>query len=429
MNSSTNTSSISEEIPSRFSSTSAGSLLTNFGLLTLGGILLLSVWYGQSAIAILLSLVLGMAAVAKLWSRVCLVNVQGQRSISERRIFPGENTELKWQIINRKILPLPWVQIEDEIPQEIAPDTLPQSTDRPRFRLFARSSSLLWYRKVSWKCSLQGQKRGYYPLGPVLVSSGDIFGFYPRWAKILLQDSIIVYPKIFPLDQLQLPSLHPLGETRTERRIFQDPARTIGVRDYRPQDSLKSIHWKATARQQGLQVKVFEPTTTLKIAIFLAIDSFSGYGFFNEEDFEFGISVAASIAHDGLERSNPVGIFSNTRLADSGQEATIPLTGSRDHIMGILEALAKVTPHFSIPFETFLQRERSNLPFGTTLILIFSKLPENLAWLLNELREAGYKTLVLQIGGEKEANVEQAFSSPSITRLFHMNQEPSGIQL
>ena len=85
---------------------------------------------------------------------------------------------------------------------------------------------------------------------------------------------MIVYPKIFPIAHLGIPSLHPLGETIAERRIFEDPIRVIGVRDYNPRDSRRHIHWKATARRQELQVKVFEPTTTLKVAIFLAIDSF-----------------------------------------------------------------------------------------------------------------------------------------------------------
>ena len=40
--------------------------------------------------------------------------------------------------------------------------------------------------------------------------------------------------------------------------------RTVGVRDYRPGDSPRRLHWKATARAPGqaLQVKLFEPTTT-----------------------------------------------------------------------------------------------------------------------------------------------------------------------
>ena len=44
-----------------------------------------------------------------------------------------------------------------------------------------------------------------------------------------------------------------------------DPLRTVGVRDYHPEDSFRHLHWKATARAQQLQVRVFEPTTVTQL--------------------------------------------------------------------------------------------------------------------------------------------------------------------
>jgi len=390
----------------RFSSQPAGYLLSRFGLLALLAGLLLAAWYGQVVIVVLLGLVLSAAGLAKLWSRFSLVGVSCQRMLSEQRVFPGEHIELRLRLVNRKLLPLPWIQMDDEIPLEFSSDIPLAASNRLGLGFLSKSAALLWYTRVSWKQRLSCNKRGYYQLGPITLTAGDIFGFYPRSVTEPLVDHVIVYPKIFPIEHLGIPSLHPLGETIAEWRIFEDPIRVIGVRDYNPRDSRRHIHWKATARRQELQVKVFEPTTTLKVAIFLAIDSFeTRQGEVHaEEGFELGISTAASIASYLTERRSAVGLFVNSRLADSGQPVALLPASSTGQLVEILEALAKVTPSSSSPFEEFLQAERTTLPWGTTLVFILYRPSRFLTELLVGLKESGHKLLVFQIGDDIEGS-------------------------
>jgi len=400
------------------SSQPVGYLLGRFGLLAMLAGLLLAAWNGQIVIVILLGLILAAAGLAKLWSCLSLVGIHCQRLISEQRVFPGEYVELKLRVVNRKLLPLPWIQVDDEIPFGFAPDTSLAPGNRPGFGSLSKAAALLWYTGVSWRHRLYCNKRGYYILGPITVTSGDIFGFYPRSITKPLIDHIIVYPKIFPIAQLGIPSLYPLGETKAERRIFEDPTRVIGVRDYTPHDSLRHIHWKATARHQNLQVKVFEPTTTLNVALFLAIDSFKHDVVHNEEDFELGISIAASIANYVTEQGSPVGLFVNTHLADSGQPVRIPPGSGTNQLVSILEALAKVTPHSTGSFEEFLEGEQVGLPWGTTLIFILSQPSKSLTRLLTNLKETGYKLLVLQVGNQGRDRIDY-------TVIWHHVRHPS----
>lgn len=106
----------------RFSSQPAGYLLSRPGLLALLAGLLLAAWYGQVVIVVLLGLVLSAAGLAKLWSRFSLVGVSCQRMLSEQRVFPGEHIELRLRLVNRKLLPLPWIQMDDEIPLKLSSD-------------------------------------------------------------------------------------------------------------------------------------------------------------------------------------------------------------------------------------------------------------------------------------------------------------------
>jgi len=413
----------------RFSSQPVGYLLDRFGLLAMLAGLLLAAWIGQVVIVILLGLFLSAAGLARLWSRLALVGVRCQRFLSEQCVFPGEYIELKLRVVNRKPLPLPWLQVEDEIPVGFAPDVSLTPGDRPGFGFLSKAAALLWYTGVNWRQRLYCNKRGYYRLGPITVTSGDIFGFYPRSTTEPLMDYVTVYPKIFPITKLDVPSLYPLGEVRAERRIFEDPTRVIGVRDYSTHDSLRHIHWKATARHQNLQVKVFEPTTTLKVALFLVIDSFQHDGAYGEEDFELGVSTAASVANYVIEQGNAVGLFSNTRLADSGQPVRIPPGSGTGQLVNILTALAKVTADAGCPFEELLHSEQRGLPWGTTLIFILSRPSESISGLLAGLRESRHKLLVMQVGNQAGDRAEHVVSwhnvgSPSDLMQFGSGQAP-----
>jgi uncharacterized protein (DUF58 family) len=382
----------------RISTHPAGILLSNFGLITAAILLLLAAWAGQTVIVILLGLGLAAAGLARFWSYFSLRGVSCERYLNERRTFPDGTLDLKLKVFNRKILPLPWLQVSDEVPAGFTLDLPAGPGTRPGFELISKSTSILWYSAVSWKCRLLCQKRGYYALGPLTVTSGDIFGFYPRTAVEKAEDHIIVYPKIYGLADLAIPSLFPLGEAKLEKRIFEDPSRLIGIRDYSPGDSLRRIHWKASARHQELQVKIYEPTTSLRAAIFLAIDSFQNNGIWNYEDEEAGISFAASLSNYLIEKKSQVGLWTNSRLADTGEPGRIPLRSGVDHLVQVLEALAKVVSVSSGPFVEFFQNERNNLHSGTTLIFIFGQLPDRLKEVLSDLKASGYKVLVFQAG-------------------------------
>lgn len=385
------------DTPTKITSQAAGYLLNWPGLLAMAGILVLAAWNGQAPIVVLTSLLFSSAGLAKLWSHLSLARISCRRQLSERRVFPGEKINVKLQVANRKPLPLPWIQVDDEIPQALGgASTL--SGERPGSVLIRRSAAMLWYSSVKWKYELPCLKRGYYPLGPTVISSGDIFGLYSRSLKTAMEDHVIVYPRIFPVGRLPIPSQQPLGESRSEYRVFQDPTRPIGVRDYQHGDSLRHVHWKASARLQALQVKIFEPTTTFKVALFLSVDSFTANGSFNEDAFELGISVAASLAHHVVEQGSPAGVFVNTRGVDSDQPVSLVPSGSRDQLTSILEALAKVTASSSGPFEHFLENEQKVLHAGTTVALIFANPPETLPLLLHSLKENGFKLLLFVIG-------------------------------
>ncbi len=380
----------------RYSTESVGLLLGKFGILVLFIGFLFAAWAGQIIVTIILGMAIAAGGLTWLWSRWSLKGVTCSRELAATRAFPGESLIIRMQLTNRKILPMPWVEIEQDIPLALNPGA-EDLASHPGFGLMAKSVSLLWYSKTAWSADMHCTRRGYYKLGQVMVTSGDVFGFHTRWMYMTPEEDIIVYPRIFPIESLNVPSSYPLGEANADRMIFEDPARIMGVREYSPGDSMKLIHWKASARQQSLQVKVLEPTTSIEAAIFLSLDSFLDAGV-TEDDYEYGISAAASIAKYMLDKGNPTGFFTNSRLADSGLPARI-LPGDTSHqLVSILEALAKVTKTRTVNFNEFLDVEHKRLPWGTAIVLVAYNIDASQKQNLSRIKEAGYRVLVYQTG-------------------------------
>ena len=378
----------------RESSNAAGPLLSLPGVVVLAAVLVLAAWHRQPGVLLLAGLFVSLAALSGLWSRLSLVGVRLERHIDGTRRFPGEAFACRLRLVNRKPLPLPWVQVETRLPPGFSEATAGQAPGAA----VRRTASLLWYRSVTWTLSIACTQRGVYPLAPPTVASGDMLGLYPRRRTAGPAEELIVYPRIFPVDPHLIPSVQPMGELPAARRLFRDPTHTIGVRAYDRRDSLRLIHWKATARRGELQVRVPAATTAFTVALFLDVGSFATDGLPAEADFETAVSAAGSIAAALSERGNPVGLFVNTRLTGTGQPAVIPPGAAPGRLTDILETLARVTGRCSRPFDAFLEDQKRLLRAGTTVVCLVGRPHPELPAMVAGLGRAGLKRLVLLIG-------------------------------
>ena len=182
-----------------------------------------------------------------------------------------------------------------------------------------------WYERVRRRYRLTAERRGAYDFGPVLLSSGDIFGFRTRLLEVPTQQTVLVYPRLVPLNRIPLRVARPGGELLGERRIVEDPLRLAGVRDYKPGDPVRHIHWKSSARIGQLQTKVFEPAASQHLVIFLNGQTLEhAYEGVLGDYFETAIMVAAALANAGLEARHPVGLFTNNSVRDASRRVRLP---------------------------------------------------------------------------------------------------------
>ena len=351
-------------------------------------------------IAFLLLLVWG---TTRLWERYALTRIEYHRRLSAKRAFFGDELLLELEVANRKPLPLPWVEIDDEVPEEITflKGKTTQSHKVARVHLTSLLS-LGWYHRVKRLYPIRCDQRGYFTFGPTRICSGDLFGFSRQEIELSDLDRLIVYPRIIPVEQRDIPSKQPVGDIRTKRHIFQDPILTMGVRDYSFGDSLKRIHWKTTARLGKLQTKIFEPTTSVDMGIFLDVRTVKppSWGLLTQS-LELAVMAAASIASQAMSNGYRVGLYANQRRQPIGELVRIPPSQHADQMMHILEALAQIHSSESMPIARFVSLESRNLPWGSTLVLITAMPTESLLATLLRMKRVGRQVALVVIGGSK----------------------------
>lgn len=367
-------------------------------VLSLVLVLLLAVVVQQTLLALLCALLLLTAGLTALWSRWALRRVSYERQLSQLRAFPGDEIELTIRITNRKPLAVARLDMREMLPTGIELNDPDQTLDQHGRRLLQRTSGLGWYERVTWRYRLRCPMRGAYRFGPVQLEAGDPFGFSQTLLDIPDQQTLLVYPRLLPLQELGLPPRHPLGDLRA-RQLVRDPLRTVGVRDYHPDDPLKDIHWSATARVGTLQTRVYETTTAFELAIFLDLDTFTYYWEgVDPAQIERMISAAASLAQQYLEEGYAVGLYVNGAPAQFEQLVQLPPSRSPTQLEHLLDVLARLVPYSITPMARLLRPAAVNLPWGATVLLISSIAPPETQAALARLRERGRRVAWLFMG-------------------------------
>lgn len=366
-------------------------------------VMIIAVAVDEIVIALIAGVVFTAGAIAWAWARWSLERLEYSQSLSQTHAFVGETLELTLRFENRKLLPLPSLQVRVSLPAELEPSntrfTREASLMGDDIGLIIRATSLRWYERLTWRYQIPLRSRGYYHLVDSHLRTGDLFGVYHREREEEPTETLWVYPEVVPLDRLDLPQLRPHGERRGGQRLFDDPTRLQTLRDYRPGDPLKRIDWKATARRQALQSRVYDPASELVAVVALNVSTLpiAWQGFYGDI-FERAVSVAASLSAAWSEGRVPVGLIANCTFP--GNDAPIRVAPSRSpgQMTRILEALAMADVFTLTPIDRMLTDERRRMPFGSTVALVTAVVTRPLEVSIDRLRRHGVEVAVIYVG-------------------------------
>lgn len=322
------------------------------------------------------------------WSSRALKQVDYERKAASH-VFFGEKIQIELHLRNRGWLPVVWLKVQEGLPVGLS--TSPS---------FTRITTLGSNARVDFDFALQASKRGYYALGPLFISSGDLLGLTSEQVLEKPAQYVTVYPKIIALSQVKIPSRSPQGTLRHTQPVFEDPSRLFGKRDYVAGDSLRRVDWKATASSGRMQVKLFESSIALETLLILDLQNVD-YDYRNRIDSgELAIVIAASLAAWIAGKHQSVGIKINGLDAPtSGEPQYLPPRKGQAQLIRILETLARAEMcETATTLEAQIQHQRCQLPWGTTLIVISGQVGQPVLDELHQARRAGQNALLILAG-------------------------------
>ena len=353
---------------------------------------------------------------AYFWNREMALKVSAQRRLQYAAFQVGDEIAEEITLKNDSSLPVLWAEFMD-------------NSNLPGYQLRGVRAANS-FGKQNWTARTICKKRGLFQLGPWELQLGDPFGiFYTRITWLKYQE-ILVYPQLFNLPsgllrhQRSFGDRSPLRQPLAEKNIL-----AFSTRPYLPGDPLRHIHWKTTARQTEIFVKLFDPEAASRVWLLPDLDEKVHYGEEENSTLETTISICASLANLLLREKLRVGLFCGgknpiVKQPQSGQAFLWPL----------LRAISPLQSDPKLKLDKIIKKSKGIIHKNDLLILITPSLDPQLAERLAEqFAPSRVFTLLpdpIEYGGQAGVNLQkelllQAGISASILRKDDLKPMPS----
>lgn len=248
-----------------------------------------------------------------------------------------------------------------------------------------RSFSVAPFRQKKYSFELTCNYRGSYNIGIKSVEIMDFLGIFKLSYSVPEPKYITVYPRIVPLDRFYLKTVF-LSETNSVLNSWFKNSTTISdIKEYEYGDSLKKIHWKATAKTGKLMVKNFQNTSEACVSLFLDLRN-NLYSFEQNTIIEDKvIESAVSVVHYCISNWMPV----NLVYFDNGKIVNLEVKNPLD-FEEIYKVFSKISFDEKVEIKDILDVYMQNSIDHTSMVIFTSNLDYDLYDKLYKIKSSGY---------------------------------------
>ncbi|WP_462409079.1 DUF58 domain-containing protein [Neobacillus sp. Marseille-QA0830] len=206
--------------------------------------------------------------------------------------------------------------------------------------------------------------RGIAKIRKLELNIPSLFGFGETRLEFesFINQQAVVYPNPIPVKGLKEQISVRQGENPASQSIYEHRLGHVGTRNYVPTDSFNQIHWKATAKRQTLQTKIYEKITENGAMIALNISN----GHSITGNLEAYLSSIAEFAYFAFHRNIAYTLCINVRTSGRVPFIYLPKAEGKEHLQRVLEILASISTYStSIPYQAMLafhQRHMASQP-------------------------------------------------------------------
>ncbi len=209
--------------------------------------------------------------------------------------------------------------------------------------------------------SRRARRRGPIQTDRITLRTVAPFAVAERRRRMAVAGTTLVLPVVVPLGSLSF--VEPA--TTLDRAIHPAPRlghgpEYLGVREYRPGDSMRHVHWPSTARTGTVMVREFEEETTRRLAILVDTSQDAGDAW---TPLDRCCCAAASIALAAASQGQGARLV---LAAGSGVEVVARAEGRE-----LLRHLAMVEPGGPPPFAQVIEDSTARLRGVETAVLVF----------------------------------------------------------
>ncbi|WP_088005847.1 DUF58 domain-containing protein [Indiicoccus explosivorum] len=224
-------------------------------------------------------------------------------------------------------------------------------------------------KKTTVKIPVMGKRRGVAKIQAMELLIPHPFGdgqSLLKYGKPVRQE-LLVYPTIYRLPAERAASKLKPGMMDVKDSLFDDLFQPVGTRDYTPADQFHHIHWKASARLDRLQTKVFSKTADESVLFVADVAAKYSTVAHLEERIEELASLIDRSAAEGLAFSVAV----NVRSAGKTPYLYLPEGSGQKQRQRALELLAVVSKDDSvIPLRSVLAHLDFHVELPVTTVLL-----------------------------------------------------------
>ena len=190
---------------------------------------------------------------------------------------------------------------------------------------------------------------------------------------------------------------------------FGQSVEFVQHREYVAGDDLRHVDWKVWAKHDRYYVKQFEEDTNLRCTLLVDVSNSMRYGGAPMNKFEYGATIAISLAYLLLGQQDSVGLLA----FDERVRNKTPQRTRRTHLNSLIQALTVSEPAHKTDLESILREAADAYPRRGLMVLVSDLLADRAGLFkgIKLLRQRGHDVLVFHVLDDDELDFD--FSGPT----------------
>ncbi|WLD91950.1 DUF58 domain-containing protein [Alkalihalobacillus sp. AL-G] len=291
------------------------------------------------------------------------------------RMFPGDQDQWKVQIANRSRLPVFSGNLTFLLDNQCSIKNLQPIEERRNVNEYSVPFTFLPNEPKSLTFNITGNRRGVAKVSMLSLTVYDLMN--ATTGKLvndrLVQSELIVYPTLLPVGGVQQLIQSRQGSRVVPSSLFEDRNLVVGTKDYEAGDSFQRIHWKASARMEELQTKIYEKAMTQTWTIFLNVifDPKEAARLGESELLEKQISYTAYLCQFAFQQNIPFEIYINIKTRGRIPYMHLEKGEGKSQLAKALELLARLNnSSIKVPMHRVLSMFERRHFSSSVLILV-----------------------------------------------------------